>query len=62
MGLPLALLFSEQTFPGTGFEIDRNKIEVLESRSSYIYRIAPSEAEAARNVRSAALERRCADR
>jgi UDP-N-acetyl-D-glucosamine dehydrogenase len=62
VGLPLALLFSEPNFPVTGFDIDRNKIEVLESGSSYIYRIAPSEVEAARDVRSAALEHTCADR
>jgi UDP-N-acetyl-D-glucosamine dehydrogenase len=60
--LPLALLFSEQKFPVTGFDIDQEKVAVLESGSSYIYRIAPSEVEAARDVRSAALEHGCADR
>lgn len=49
VGLPLTLLFSDQKFPVTGFDIDRKKIEVLESGGSYIYRIAPSEIEAARS-------------
>ena len=48
VGLPLALLFSEQKFPVTGFDIDTKKIDVLESGESYIYRIAPSEIQAAR--------------
>src|ERR1035438_2317110 len=48
VGLPLALLFSEQKFPVTGFDIDKKKIDVLESGGSYIYRIAPTEIQAAR--------------
>src|ERR1035437_5406404 len=48
VGLPLALLFSEQKFPVTGFDIDKKKIGVLESGGSYIYRIAPTEIQAAR--------------
>ena len=49
VGLPLALLFSEQSFPVTGFDIDRKKVDVLESGGSYIYRIAPTEIQAARS-------------
>ena len=48
VGLPLALLFSEQKFPVTGFDIDKKKVDVLESGGSYIYRIAPTEIQAAR--------------
>ena len=48
VGLPLALLFSEQSFPVTGFDIDKKKVDVLESGGSYIYRIAPTEIQAAR--------------
>ena len=48
VGLPLALLFSEQKFPVTGFDIDQKKIDVLQSGGSYIYRIAPTEIQAAR--------------
>jgi len=49
VGLPLALLFSEQSFPVTGFDIDQNKVDVLQSGGSYIYRIAPTEIQAARS-------------
>jgi UDP-N-acetyl-D-glucosamine dehydrogenase len=49
VGLPLALLFSEQSFPVTGFDIDKKKVDVLESGGSYIYRIAPTEIQAARS-------------
>src|SRR5208337_1368516 len=48
VGLPLALLFSEQKFLVTGFDIDRKKVDVLTSGGSYIYRIAPTEIQAAR--------------
>jgi UDP-N-acetyl-D-glucosamine dehydrogenase len=48
VGLPLALLFSEQKFSVTGFDIDARKVEVLQSGGSYIYRIAPTEIQAAR--------------
>ena len=48
VGLPLALLFSEQKFPVTGFDIDRKKVDVLTAGGSYIYRITPSEIQAAR--------------
>ena len=46
VGLPLALLFSEQKFPVTGFDIDQKKVEVLEAGGSYIYRITPPEIQA----------------
>ena len=49
VGLPLALLFSEQKFPVTGFDIDTKKVDVLESGGSYIYRIAPTEIQTARS-------------
>jgi UDP-N-acetyl-D-glucosamine dehydrogenase len=49
VGLPLALLFSEQSFPVTGFDIDQKKVDVLESGGSYIYRIAPTDIQAARS-------------
>src|SRR5271167_2899024 len=48
VGLPLALLFSEQKFPVTGFDIDTRKVDALESGGSYIYRIAPTEIQTAR--------------
>jgi UDP-N-acetyl-D-glucosamine dehydrogenase len=48
VGLPLALLFSEQRFPVTGFDIDSNKVNVLSKGGSYICRIPPSEVRLAR--------------
>ncbi len=48
VGLPLALLFSEQKFPVTGFDIDKKKVDVLEAGGSYIYRIMPTEIQGAR--------------
>ena len=48
VGLPLALLFSEQKFAVTGFDIDRRKVETLTSGGSYIYRIAAEEIQRAR--------------
>jgi UDP-N-acetyl-D-glucosamine dehydrogenase len=48
VGLPLALLFNEQHFPVTGFDIDRKKVDILTEGGSYIYRIPPTEIEAAR--------------
>jgi UDP-N-acetyl-D-glucosamine dehydrogenase len=48
VGLPLALLYSEQKFQVTGFDIDARKIEVLGKGGSYIYRIAPEEIQAAK--------------
>src|SRR5947209_19528826 len=48
VGLPLALLFSEQKFPVTGFDIDKKKVDTLNSGGSYIYRITKEEIAAAR--------------
>ena len=47
VGLPLALLYSEQKFRITGFDIDSRKIETLAQGGSYIYRIAPEEIQSA---------------
>ena len=41
VGLPLALLYSEQKFPVTGFDIDARKVDTLAKGGSYIFRIAP---------------------
>jgi UDP-N-acetyl-D-glucosamine dehydrogenase len=49
VGLPLALLYSEQEFPVTGFDIDRKKVETLNSGGSYIYRITALEIQKAKN-------------
>ena len=48
VGLPLALLYTEQKFPVTGFDIDERKVSTLQQGGSYIFRIAPTEIEAAR--------------
>ena len=47
VGLPLALLFSEQKFAVTGFDIDQRKVNTLAKGESYIYRITPEEIRAA---------------
>ncbi len=47
VGLPLALLFSEQDFPVTGFDIDTRKVSTLNAGGSYIYRITTSEIQTA---------------
>lgn len=43
VGLPLALLFTEEGFPVTGFDIDSTKVETLSSLRSYICRIPETE-------------------
>jgi UDP-N-acetyl-D-glucosamine dehydrogenase len=48
VGLPLALLFSEERFAITGFDIDSSKVETLNRGGSYIVRIATEEIESAR--------------
>ncbi|HTS35703.1 MAG TPA: nucleotide sugar dehydrogenase [Candidatus Solibacter sp.] len=48
VGLPLALLYSEQKFRVTGFDIDARKVETLSKGGSYIYRITPAEIQSAR--------------
>ncbi len=47
VGLPLALLFSEERFAITGFDIDARKVETLNAGGSYIVRIPPAEIQAA---------------
>ncbi len=50
VGLPLALLFSEERFAVTGFDIDASKVETLNAAGSYIVRIPGTEiAEAQRS-------------
>jgi UDP-N-acetyl-D-glucosamine dehydrogenase len=48
VGLPLALLFNGQHFPVTGFDIDRNKVDTLNSGGSYIVRILAEDIQKAR--------------
>jgi UDP-N-acetyl-D-glucosamine dehydrogenase len=43
VGLPLALLFSEEGFPVTGFDIDARKVLALNGGGSYIVRIPGTE-------------------
>jgi UDP-N-acetyl-D-glucosamine dehydrogenase len=49
VGLPLALLYTEARFRVTGFDIDQHKVATLGSGGSYIYRIPPTEIQAARS-------------
>ena len=48
VGLPLALLYSEQKFQVTGFDIDQKKVDTLNAGGSYIFRITPAEIQTAR--------------
>ena len=48
VGLPLALLYSEQRFPVTGFDIDQHKVATLNRGGSYIFRITEPEIQRAR--------------
>jgi len=48
VGLPLALLYSEQKFQITGFDIDQRKVDTLAKGGSYIYRITTEEIQAAK--------------
>ena len=48
VGLPLALLYIDQKFPVTGFDIDQRKVETLSQGGSYIFRIPSEEIQAAR--------------
>jgi UDP-N-acetyl-D-glucosamine dehydrogenase len=50
VGLPLALLYTEQKFPVTGFDIDERKISTLAQGGSYIYRIPAPEIQQARSA------------
>src|SRR5256885_15698582 len=49
VGLPLTLLFSEQKFHVTGFDVDQQKVAALNAGHSYIYRILSEEIAAARS-------------
>jgi UDP-N-acetyl-D-glucosamine dehydrogenase len=49
VGLPLALLYSEQGFPVTGFDIDKLKVSTLNAGGSYIFRITAPEIQRARS-------------
>lgn len=49
VGLPLALLFSEQKFTITGFDIDQRKVDTLNKGGSYIYRIPAEEIQQAKS-------------
>ncbi len=48
VGLPLALLYTEEKFPVTGFDIDARKVSTLDQGGSYIYRIPAAEIQAAK--------------
>jgi UDP-N-acetyl-D-glucosamine dehydrogenase len=47
VGLPLALLFSEQAFRITGFDVDPKKVEVLSKGHSYMVRMPETDIQAA---------------
>jgi UDP-N-acetyl-D-glucosamine dehydrogenase len=49
VGLPLALLYSEQGFPVTGFDIDERKVSTIAAGGSYIFRIPAPEIQKARS-------------
>ncbi|HYK37768.1 nucleotide sugar dehydrogenase [Alloacidobacterium sp.] len=48
VGLPLSLLFSEERFAVTGFDIDSRKVSTLNAGGSYIVRIPGTEIQSAR--------------
>src|SRR5438270_939127 len=48
VGLPLTLLFAEEKFVITGFDIDQKKVETLNANGSYIHRIPPTDIATAR--------------
>ncbi len=50
VGLPLGLLFSDERFRVTGFDIASDKVATLNSGGSYIVRILPAEIEKARSA------------
>jgi UDP-N-acetyl-D-glucosamine dehydrogenase len=47
VGLPLALLYTDQKLRVTGFDIDQRKVDTLNAGGSYIFRITPEEIKAA---------------
>lgn len=50
VGLPLALLFSEERFRVTGFDIATDKVATLNAGASYIVRILPSDIQIAQKA------------
>src|ERR1700685_823310 len=48
VGLPLALLYTEQKFSVTGFDIDARKISILDQGGAYIFHIPALEIQAAK--------------
>jgi UDP-N-acetyl-D-glucosamine dehydrogenase len=50
VGLPLTLLFSEERFQVTGFDIDPAKVAALNAGQSYIHRIEPAHIRAAQST------------
>jgi UDP-N-acetyl-D-glucosamine dehydrogenase len=48
VGLPLVLLFSEQDFRVTGFDVDAKKVDIIKRGGSYIVRIPETEIQAAK--------------
>jgi len=50
VGLPLALLYTEQKFSVTGFDIDARKISILDQGGSYIFRIPTTDIQAAKKA------------
>jgi len=48
VGLPLALLYTEQKFKVTGFDIDARKVSILDQGGSYIFRIPETDIQAAK--------------
>jgi UDP-N-acetyl-D-glucosamine dehydrogenase len=60
VGLPLALLFSEENFGVTGFDIDNSKVHTLNSGGSYFARITSTHVQAAQRAGfSATADYRC---
>lgn len=49
VGLPLALLFTEERFKVTGFDMQQEKVDTLNEGGSYIVRISPESIVAARS-------------
>jgi UDP-N-acetyl-D-glucosamine dehydrogenase len=50
VGLPLALLFSDQRFRVTGFDVEQSRVDKLNAGDSYIVRIPPCEIQEAQKV------------
>jgi len=48
VGLPLALLYTEEKFQVTGFDIDARKVSILDQGGSYIFRIPATDIQAAK--------------